>query len=107
MLVSHVIIFLLRKPIGEKKRIPSATSGHFHGFSSDVIFVLRLQLVKVSDSCNYGDTCEPIQKAFLKYTIVRFSLVPRAELFKGWLALNPGLKLTRVSLSCVQKHFLG
>ena len=30
-----------------------------------------------------------------------------AELFEGRLALNPGLILTRVSLSCVQKHFLG
>ena len=39
-----------------------------------------------------------------------FSITPlnnRAELFEGRLALNPGLKLTRVSLSCVQKHFLG
>ena len=30
-----------------------------------------------------------------------------AQLFKGRLALNPGLNLTRVSFSCVQKHFLG
>ena len=35
------------------------------------------------------------------------SLAHRAELFEGRLALNSGLKLTRVSLSCVQKHFLG
>ena len=27
-----------------------------------------------------------------------------AELFEG---LNPGLNLTQVSFSCVQKHFLG
>ena len=26
-------------------------------------------------------------------------------MFEGRLALNPGLNLTRVSLSCVQKHF--
>ena len=31
----------------------------------------------------------------------------RAKLFEGRLALNPGLNLTQVSLSCVQKHFLG
>ena len=31
----------------------------------------------------------------------------RAQLFEGRLALNLGLNLTRVSLSCVQKHFLG
>ena len=31
----------------------------------------------------------------------------RAQLFEGRLALNPGLNLTRASLSCVQKHFLG
>ena len=30
-----------------------------------------------------------------------------AQLFEGRLALNPGLNLTRVSFSCVQKHFLG
>ena len=30
-----------------------------------------------------------------------------AQLFEGWLALNPGLNFTQVSLSCVQKHFLG
>ena len=28
-------------------------------------------------------------------------------MFKGRLALNPGLNLTRVSFSFVQKHFLG
>ena len=31
----------------------------------------------------------------------------RAQLFEGRLVLNLGLNLTRVSLSCVQKHFLG
>ena len=31
----------------------------------------------------------------------------RAQLFEGRLALNPGLNLTLVSFSCVQKHFLG
>ena len=31
----------------------------------------------------------------------------RAQLFEGRLALNPGLNLTRVSFSFVQKHFLG
>ena len=30
-----------------------------------------------------------------------------AQMFEGRLALNPGLNLTRVSLSCVKKHFLG
>ena len=30
-----------------------------------------------------------------------------AQLFEGRLALNPGLNLTQVSLSFVQKHFLG
>ena len=35
------------------------------------------------------------------------SLYNRARLFEGRLALNPGLNLTRVSFSCVQKHFLG
>ena len=31
----------------------------------------------------------------------------RAQLFEGRLAINSGLNLTRVSFSCVQKHFLG
>ena len=30
-----------------------------------------------------------------------------AQLFEGRLVLNPGLNLTRVSFSLVQKHFLG
>ena len=30
-----------------------------------------------------------------------------AQLFEGRLTLNLGLNLTRVSFSCVQKHFLG
>ena len=30
-----------------------------------------------------------------------------AQLFKSRLAFNPGLNLTLVSFSCVQKHFLG
>ena len=34
-------------------------------------------------------------------------LMLQAQLFKGRLSLNPGLNLTRVSFSCVQKHFLG
>ena len=33
--------------------------------------------------------------------------LPGAQLFEGQLALNPGLKLTRVSFSRVQKHLLG
>ena len=36
-----------------------------------------------------------------------YDFVLRAQMFEGRLALNPGLNLTRVSLSCVQKHFLG
>ena len=31
----------------------------------------------------------------------------RAQLLEGRLSLNPGLNSTRVSFSCVQKHFLG
>ena len=34
-------------------------------------------------------------------------LVTRAQLFEGRLALKPRLNLTRVSISFVQKHFLG
>ena len=35
------------------------------------------------------------------------NIVTWAQLFEGRLALNPGLNLTRVSVSCVQKHFPG
>ena len=35
------------------------------------------------------------------------AVISKAQLFEGQLALNPGLNLTLVSLSCVQKHFLG
>ena len=31
----------------------------------------------------------------------------RDQLFEGRLGLNPGLDITRLSFSCVQKHFLG
>ena len=34
-------------------------------------------------------------------------LLLRAKLFEGRLALNPGLNLTRVCFSCVEKHVLG
>ena len=37
----------------------------------------------------------------------RKELLFRGQLFEGRLALNSGLSLTRVSFSCVQKHFLG
>ena len=42
-----------------------------------------------------------IYKGFLK------TIISWAQLLEGGLALNPGLNLTRVSFSCVQKHFLG
>ena len=34
-------------------------------------------------------------------------LDPPGQLFEGRLALNPGLNITRVSFSGLQKHFLG
>ena len=37
----------------------------------------------------------------------RIRVFPRAQLFEGRLALNPGLNFTWVSFSFVQKHFLG
>ena len=41
------------------------------------------------------------------FCILKIVLTIRAQLFEGRLALNAGLNLTRVSFSCVQKHFLG
>ena len=46
----------------------------------------------------------PSGKRLQKY---QTELLPRAQLFEGWLSLNPELNLTRVSFSFVQKHFLG
>ena len=43
----------------------------------------------------------------LARTISSAFLSNRAQLLKGRLALNPGLNLTRVSFSFVQKHFHG
>ena len=40
------------------------------------------------------------------FTVLKLKIVIRAQLFEGRLALNPGLNLTQVSFSCVQKHFL-
>ena len=39
--------------------------------------------------------------------ILKISSTYRTQLFEGRLALDPGLNLTRISFSCVQKHFLG
>ena len=50
----------------------------------------------------YGKVLEDTKVFFVSH-----SLGYRAQLFEGRLALNPGLNLTRVSLSCVQKPFLG
>ena len=41
------------------------------------------------------------------FCILKIVLTIWAQLFEGRLALNAGLNLTRVSFSCVQKHFLG
>ena len=46
-----------------------------------------------------------LQKSSKEANFLR--LFSRAQLFEGRLALNPGLNLTLVSFSCVQKHFLG
>ena len=42
-----------------------------------------------------------------KKFILEKNIMTSAQLFEGRLALNPGLNLTLVSFSCVQKHFLG
>ena len=42
-----------------------------------------------------------------EFELSHSNLTSRAQLFEGRLALNPGLNLTRVSFSFVQKHFLG
>ena len=51
----------------------------------------------------------PFRGSYVReFELSHSNLVNRgAQLFEGLLALNPGLNLTRVSLSGVQKHFLG
>ena len=51
----------------------------------------------------------PFRGSYVReFELSHSNLVNRGvQLFEGLLALNPGLNLTRVSLSCVQKHFLG
>ena len=39
--------------------------------------------------------------------ILILTVFTQTQLFERRLALNPGLNLTLVSFSCVQKHFLG
>ena len=43
----------------------------------------------------------------LHQSVTKVTLSIRAQLFESRLALNPGLNLTRVSFSGVQKHFVG
>ena len=48
----------------------------------------------------------PMYIMYFPFKFQSFSLKCRARLFEGRLALNPGIILTRVSFSFVQKHFL-
>ena len=50
---------------------------------------------------SFNDTVFFFSPFFFPYVFIR------AQLFEGRLALNPGLNLTRVSFSYVQKHFFG
>ena len=54
-----------------------------------------MKKVKVSDSSNKTKLLE------------KEGTNSRVQLLEGRLVLNPGLNLTRVSFSFVQKHFLG
>ena len=55
----------------------------------------------------FGQTPIPVQLGLLPWWVVVILLILRAQLFEGRLALNPGLNITRVSFSGLQKHFLG
>jgi len=62
---------------------------------TDVVYVFFLDNRRVRES----EPARSNERARVQST--------RAQLFEGRLALNLGLNLTWVSLSCVQKHFLG
>ena len=51
----------------------------------------------------------PFRGSYVReFELSHSNLVNRGvQLFEGILAPNPGLNLTRVSLSCVEKYFLG
>ena len=64
-----------------------------------------------SVSTSSDEYCSPSQGSLHdskhgEHTYRTKSSYPRAQLFEARLALNPGLNLTRISFSCVQKHFL-
>ena len=79
-------------------------------FAPSLRFTLSLQSVFYTQSAIYpwSAICS-LQSAVcvLHWPISNSLLNTRAQLFEGRLALNPGLNLTRISFSCVQKHFLG
>ena len=51
-----------------------------------------------------GEGMHKVTKLHIYGKALNFNWV---QLSKGRLALTPGLNLTQISFSCVQKHFLG
>ena len=75
---------------------------------------LSLRFVHMRSLNGFGHTgakgltcCNPLMVRKLHYSVWEVHLNFNDQLFKGRLALNPGLNLTTVSFSSVQKHFLG
>ena len=50
---------------------------------------------------------DPLLAWFNYLHVLRLDLFIWAQLFEGRLVLNPGLNLIRVSVSFIEKHFLG
>ena len=80
---------------------------------AEVIFRFKERCVSSVDGTNQGRSVRLVYAAGKKsccaedFELSHSNLVNRgAQLFEGLLALNPGLNLTRVSLSCVEKYFL-
>ena len=70
-------------------------------------FILCTERNSTQNEAPPSNVCVKMLVSITRESTLQFFLHTWAELFEGQLALNPGLKLTRVSFSCIQKHFLG
>ena len=76
----------------------------FEKSTNETEFILYRAKMSLIDA-DYRTDMSDIRAQFFNSKLLE--ILAWAQLFEGRLALNPGLNLTRVSFSCVQKHFLG
>ena len=76
-----------------------------HSLSQEVFLKMPFEILVTGKPC-FGHHLAKNIVCKLATTLLGADNTP-AELFEGRLAVNLHLNLTRVSSSCVQKHFLG